>query len=166
MNTSSSFIATDGQPASLFWCRVPYLGSMTRLLLLSHTCDLHVDGRLPWREDGSVIYSYNLLSLSGPSPAELMTTFYCLYWDHIWLSHTTLPQLGGPDSCIYTPQEQGGPVIPPGTGFPFCRLLRLARLRWRYSNALIIKVKVTLRPTYESASPSWRQAPIWDPRPN
>jgi hypothetical protein len=32
------------------------------------------------------------------------------------------------------PQEQGGPVIPPGTGFPFCRLLRLAGLRWRYSN--------------------------------
>jgi hypothetical protein len=28
-----------------------------------------------------------------------------------------------------------------------------------------VKVKVTLRPTYESASPSWRQAPIWDPRP-
>jgi hypothetical protein len=29
-----------------------------------------------------------------------------------------------------------------------------------------VKVKVTLRPTYESASPSWRQAPIWNPRPN
>jgi hypothetical protein len=26
----------------------------------------------------------------------------------------------------YIPQEQGDPVIPPGTGFPFCRLLRLA----------------------------------------
>jgi hypothetical protein len=26
--------------------------------------------------------------------------------------------------CI--PQEHGGPVIPPGTGFPFRRLLRLA----------------------------------------
>jgi hypothetical protein len=32
--------------------------------------------------------------------------------------------------------------------------------------SLVSKVKVTLRPTYESASPSWRQAPIWDPRPN
>jgi hypothetical protein len=32
-------------------------------------------------------------------------------------------------------------------------------LRWRYSNPPPhgIKVKVTLRPTYESASPSWRQ---------
>jgi hypothetical protein len=35
---------------------------------------------------------------------------------------------------IYIPQEQGGPVIPPGTGFPFRRLLRIAALRWRYSN--------------------------------
>jgi hypothetical protein len=32
------------------------------------------------------------------------------------------------------PQEQGGPVIPPYTGFPFCRLLRLKGLRWRHSN--------------------------------
>jgi hypothetical protein len=30
-------------------------------------------------------------------------------------------------------QEQGGSVITPGTGFPFCCLLRLAGLRWRYS---------------------------------
>jgi hypothetical protein len=37
-------------------------------------------------------------------------------------------------SRIYIPQEQGGPVIPPGTVFPFHRLLRLAGLRWRYSN--------------------------------
>jgi hypothetical protein len=37
-------------------------------------------------------------------------------------------------SRIYIPQEQGGPVIPSGTGFPFYRLLRLAGLRWRYSN--------------------------------
>jgi hypothetical protein len=35
-----------------------------------------------------------------------------------------------------------------------------------YHNSGQVKVRVTLRPTYESASPSWRQAPIWDPRPN
>jgi hypothetical protein len=45
---------------------------------------------------------------------------------HILLSHQRLSQPGGPGSRIYIPQEQGGPVIPPGTGFPFCRLLRLA----------------------------------------
>jgi hypothetical protein len=54
--------------------------------------------------------------------------------DHILLSHLRLPQPGGPGPCIYIPQEQGGPVIPPGTVFPFCRLLRLAGMRWRYSN--------------------------------
>jgi hypothetical protein len=36
-----------------------------------------------------------------------------------------LPQPGGPGPRIRILQEQGGPVIPPGTGFPFCRLLRL-----------------------------------------
>jgi hypothetical protein len=35
---------------------------------------------------------------------------------------------------IYVPQWQGGPVIPPGTGFHFRRLPRLTGLRWRYSS--------------------------------
>jgi hypothetical protein len=40
--------------------------------------------------------------------------------DHILLTHLRLPQLGGPGLRIYIPQEQGGPVIPPGTGLrPF-----------------------------------------------
>jgi hypothetical protein len=39
--------------------------------------------------------------------------------DHILLSHLRLPQPGGPGPRINIPQEQGGPVIPPGTGFPF-----------------------------------------------
>jgi hypothetical protein len=53
---------------------------------------------------------------------------------HILLSHLRLPQPGEPGPRIYIPQEQGGPVIPPGTGFPFRRLLRLAGQRWRYSH--------------------------------
>jgi hypothetical protein len=39
--------------------------------------------------------------------------------DHLLLSHLRLPQPGGPGPCIYIPQKQGGPVISPGTGFPF-----------------------------------------------
>jgi hypothetical protein len=43
--------------------------------------------------------------------------------------------------------------------FPFRRLLRLAGSRWRYSNHTGVKVKVKvkamLRPTVQSASPSW-----------
>jgi hypothetical protein len=82
-----------------------------------------------WREDGFVIYSYNCFwnlpeqSLWGPSPADS---------DHILLSHLRLPQPGGQGPNIYIPQEQGGPAIPPGTGFPFHRLLRHAGLRCRY----------------------------------
>jgi hypothetical protein len=43
------------------------------------------------------------------------------------------PKPGGPGPHIYIPKEQGGQVIPPGTAFPFRRLLRLAGLRCRYS---------------------------------
>jgi hypothetical protein len=45
------------------------------------------------------------------------------------------PQSGGPGPPIYIPQEHGRLVIPPGTGFHFRRLLRLAGLRWRYSTS-------------------------------
>jgi hypothetical protein len=50
------------------------------------------------------------------------------------LSHLRLPQPGGPGSRIHIPQEQGCLVIPLGTEFPSFRLLRLAGLRWSYSN--------------------------------
>jgi hypothetical protein len=49
------------------------------------------------------------------------------------VSDSRLSQPRGPGPRIYIPQEHGGLVIPPGTGFPFRRLLRLAGLRWRYS---------------------------------
>jgi hypothetical protein len=53
-------------------------------------------------------------------------------WPHLTVSDLRLSQLGGPGPHICIPQEQGGPLIPSGTGFPFCRLLLLAGLRWRY----------------------------------
>jgi hypothetical protein len=81
-------------------------------------------------EDGSVVYnccwSSPAHSFSGPSPAGLMTTFYSLRFE-------THPTWIARSPYLY-PQEQGGPVISPGSGFPFRRLLRLAGLRWRYSN--------------------------------
>jgi hypothetical protein len=43
------------------------------------------------------------------------------------------PRPGGPGLSIYVTQGQGGPVIPPGTEFPFRRLLLLAGILWRYS---------------------------------
>jgi hypothetical protein len=54
-----------------------------------------------------------------------MTTFYCLTFES--------PPTWGARSPYLYPPEQGSPFIPPGTGFPFRRLLLLAGLRWRYS---------------------------------
>jgi hypothetical protein len=54
--------------------------------------------------------------------------------DHIFLSNIRDPQPAGPGPLEFIPQEQGGPVIPPDTGFPFHRLLLLVK----------VKVKVTL----------------------
>jgi hypothetical protein len=95
--SGSSHIATDGHSASLSRCRAPRMGG------------LHVVGRSPWREDGSVIYLYNLLSLSGPSSVELMTTAYCLSWDS--------PQSIGPGPRIYIPGT-GWPSYTPGHWVP------------------------------------------------
>jgi hypothetical protein len=38
-------------------------------------------------------------------------------WPYFAVSDSRLPQPGGSGARIYIPQEQGGPVIPPGTGF-------------------------------------------------
>jgi hypothetical protein len=54
-------------------------------------------------------------------------------WPLFSVTDSRLSQPGGSGPRIYNPQEQCGPVIPAGTGFPFRRLLRLAGLRWRYS---------------------------------
>jgi hypothetical protein len=55
-------------------------------------------------------------SFSGLSPAGFITYFT--------VSDLRLPQCGG----------LGPLFISPGTGFPFCHLLRLTGLWWRYSN--------------------------------
>jgi hypothetical protein len=84
-------------------------GPATRFLLLLDIYSPHVLGCPPWRDNGCVIYSCNTLSLLDPSPAELLTTSYCLIWDS--------PQPGGPGLCMYLPQEQS--IYTPGDGVPF-----------------------------------------------
>jgi hypothetical protein len=110
-----------------------YLGPTTNfsfsLKFSLDSCRVVILKRPLWREDGPIIYcccwSSPAQSRSGLSPTELKT--------YILLSQFfILPQPGGPGPRIYIPQEQGGPDIPPGTGFPFRRLLRLAELLWRY----------------------------------
>jgi hypothetical protein len=43
---------------------------------------------------------------------------------------------------IYIPQWQDDPVVPPGTGFPFRRLLWLAGIWWRYSNPPLHRLSI------------------------
>jgi hypothetical protein len=103
----------------------PLLGPMTRFNFLYSTITfflLHV-WRPLWREGGSIICSAITQWLESPKTHN-----------HMLLIHLTLPQPGRPGPRIYIPQEQDDPVISPGTGFPFRRLLQLAGLRRRYFN--------------------------------
>jgi hypothetical protein len=70
----------------------PHLGLMTRFLLLSDHCGFFIWGALSDERTGLFFTMYNM--------------------QYILLSQMRQ----GP--CIYIPQEQGGPVIPPGTGYP------------------------------------------------
>jgi hypothetical protein len=103
-----------------------------------------------WREDGSVIYR---TIASGPCQNSHSWVEIPQNWNHILMSHLRLLQPGGQGSRIYILQEQGGPVIPPSTGFPFCRLLRLAGQRWGDSNppshgaGTKLELEFFLRPT-------------------
>jgi hypothetical protein len=92
-------------------------------MLLSEIWGLVSVGRPLWREDGSTI-----CSVITRWPESRRTR------NHTLLSHLRLPEPGGPGSRIYILQEQDGPDVPSGTGFPLIRLLRLAGLRRRYSN--------------------------------
>jgi hypothetical protein len=125
-NRSRSYLTTDSQ--SVCFGNEHPCGTCDQILfpvgmLLSEICGLVSVGRPLWREDGSAICS------AITHWSESLRTR-----NHTLLSHVRLPQPGGPGSLIYIPQEQGGPVISPGTEFPLRRLLRLAGLQWRYSN--------------------------------
>jgi hypothetical protein len=43
------------------------------------------------------------------------------------------PQPGGPGIRIYDPQRQGGPAVPPGTGYPFWSPFTICMVQWNYS---------------------------------
>jgi hypothetical protein len=92
-----------------------HLGLKVRSLLLSNSCGFVDVERSLWRDNGSAVYnccwSSPAQSFLRQSPAGLVNIFYCLRFE--------TPQPGGPGPSIYIPQEQGSPVIPPGTGFPF-----------------------------------------------
>jgi hypothetical protein len=74
--SGSAYFATDGQSDSLSWSRAP----------LSDICGLHAEGCPPWWEDGSVIYSHNLLwpimVMFGSMPLGYSQALYLLTCYH------------------------------------------------------------------------------------
>jgi hypothetical protein len=103
--SGSDYFATDGQSASLFWCRAPIWIPWPDFYYC-RTFAVFMLWRPPWREDGSVIYSYNLLSLSGPTR-------------DIVRSHMSLSQLWGPGPCIYIPRNRVAQLYPRALGSLF-----------------------------------------------
>jgi hypothetical protein len=64
-------------------------------------------------------------------PRQRSHTWVLVPWvsgQYFTVSDSRFTQPGGMGPCIYIPQEQGGPVIPPGNGLPFRHLVRLARV--------------------------------------
>jgi hypothetical protein len=98
-----------------------------------------------WREDGFVVcnccWSWPAQLSSGPSPAGLITIFYCLRFETpaIWRARSPYIHPPGTWWPSYTPMHW----------VPFRRLLRLAGIRWRYSNpppgGVPTEIKVTVR---------------------
>jgi hypothetical protein len=86
-------------------------------------------------------------------------------WPYLLSQIRHSPNLEEPGPHIYIPQKQGGPVIRPGNRFPFRRLLRLAGIRWRYSNPPPCS-EPYITTDGQSANLSWNKAPIWGLRPN
>jgi hypothetical protein len=89
----------------------PLSGAYDQIFITVRPLRVFDMGRPLWREDGSVFYN-------------VQNTI------HFTVSDLRLPQPGGPGPCIYIPQEQGGLVIPPGTGFDHT-LLQLERFTSR-----------------------------------
>jgi hypothetical protein len=116
---------TDDQSASLSWYRAPDFFFIV--------CQMWVS----WCEAPSLTRGWvcNLLVqlLLGLARAVTLGSKSGRTHNHI-LPHWDSSNLEDQVPRIYIPQEQGGLLLPPGTGFPFRRHLRLAWLWWRYSN--------------------------------
>jgi hypothetical protein len=88
-----------------------HLGPNSTFLLLPDS-DGFVDvGRALWRQGGSIVYNC-CWYCQGPSPARLMTIFYCLRLK-------TPPNLQGQVSVFITPRIRVAQLYPPGTGSLF-----------------------------------------------
>jgi hypothetical protein len=166
---SWSYIVTDFQSATLSWFRAPIWGPWPDFYYCKTFVGFFLWGTLP--DKGWICNLLVQLLLSLVSAVTVGSKSHKTH-HHVLLSHLGLPQPGGPDPCIYIPQEQVGPVICLGNGLLFCRPLRLAGLRWRYYNPPTSTCRyqsptnsqsqsqIYLTTDGQSASLSWCQATI------
>jgi hypothetical protein len=101
----------------------------------------YVTSSLTRREDGSVVYN--------------SCCHYQVRVPRVSDSRLTQPGESGPR--IYIPQKQDGLVMPPGSGFPFCRLLRLGGLRWGYSTVLFNVIIGASTPVHKTLHCNFRK---------
>jgi hypothetical protein len=119
-----SYVTTDGQLASLSWNKASIWGLRPDF----YYCQT-VAGLLMWSALSDERTGLPVTIAAGPRQcSHSWVRVPRDSWPYITVSDSRFPQPGGPGLRIYIPQEQGGPVISPGTGFPFRRLLRLAGL--------------------------------------
>jgi hypothetical protein len=137
--------------------RPVYLEPMTRFLFSVWQLRVSCCGRPLWREDMSVIYSYNCSwafpeqSLWGPSPSELRP-YFTLIWDS--------PNLEGQVPIFISSRNRVAQLYPRSLGSLFVASYD-SELRWRYSNppphrylsnhALLQRIFIVL-----NYSPTWR----------
>jgi hypothetical protein len=105
---------TDGQSASLPWCRAPIWSPWPDFCFLSDDCGFLELGHPLWWGCNLLVQLLLSLARTVTLGSEMRRTH-----DRILVSHLSLPQIGGPGPHNYIPQEQSGSVIPLGTGFPF-----------------------------------------------
>jgi hypothetical protein len=102
---------------------------MTKYILLPYRCLFLDVGRPLWREDDCVVHNCCWASTAQSFSGRVQQdTWQYFTFSNLWDS----PNLEGQVLV----QEQVTPVILQGTEFSFRRLLRLARLRWKYFTRL------------------------------
>jgi hypothetical protein len=114
MDQNQSYVTSDGQSVSLSWCLAPSGAYVPIFIIVKIVAGLLMWGTLSDEKTG-------LPFTIVPSPRQRSHSWVRV--PHFTVSDSETPQPGGPGPCIHISQKQNGPVIPPGTGFPF-RLLR------------------------------------------
>jgi hypothetical protein len=110
---SQSYITTDGQSASLFWCQAPIWHPRPIFPLLSFIIFRQFDdvGRPLWREVGSVVFSFCWASPALPSSDDSHGTH-----EHILLSWDS-PNLEGQVPVFISPRNKVAHLYPRALGF-------------------------------------------------